>query len=88
MTISPVIGAAEDSSYSDGLFTDFVYSTPIGTAVDRFNEVLKGLAPSAAPSLDDINCSDSGATAKLSFGSSQSISGYTNTQPSTIDPDR
>jgi hypothetical protein len=48
--------------------------------------VLKGLAPSAAPSLDDINCSDSGATAKLSFGSSQSISGYTNAQPSTLTP--
>ena len=85
-TITPVIGAAEDSSYADGLFTDFSYSTPIGTAVDRFNEVLKGLAPSAAPSLDDINCADSGANAKLSFGNSQSISGYTNARPSTLTP--
>ena len=86
VTVTPVIGAAEDSSYTDGLFTDFSYTTPIGTAVDRFNEVLKGLAPSAAPSLDDIDCSDSGTTAKLSFGSSQSVSGYTNVQPSVLTP--
>ena len=35
------IGAAEDASYADGLFTDFTTSTTVGTAVDRFNEVLK-----------------------------------------------
>ena len=86
VTVTPVIGAAEDSTYTDGLFTDFTYETPIGTAVDRFNEVLKGLAPSAAPSLDDISCTDSGANAKLSFGNAQSISGYTNSQPSTLSP--
>lgn len=86
VTVTPVIGAAEDSTYTDGLFTDFTYETPIGTAVDRFNEVLKGLAPSAAPSLDDINCNDSGTSAKLSFGTSQSISGYENASPSTLTP--
>jgi len=86
VTVTPVIGAAEDSSYIDGLFTDFTYTTPIGTAVDRFNEVLKGLAPSAAPSLDDISCTDSGTSAKLSFGNTQSISGYTNSRPSTLNP--
>jgi len=86
VTILPVIGAAEDTSYSDGLFTDFVYSTPIGTAIDRFNEVLKGLAPQAAPALDDMSCADSGTAAVLSFGSTQSISGYTNVQPSTLTP--
>ena len=85
-TIMPVIGAAEDSSYADGLFTDFSYTTPIGTAVDRFNEVLKGLAPSAAPSLDDINCNDTGANAKLSFGISSALSGYSNARPSTLTP--
>ena len=36
------IGAAEDGTYTDGLFTDFTIATPVGTAVDRFNEVLKG----------------------------------------------
>ena len=72
------IGPAEDGSYADGLFTDFTTSTAIGTAVDRFNEILKALAPSPAPTLDDIGCNDSGTSAKLSFGSSQAISGYTN----------
>ena len=86
VTVNPVIGAAEDSSYADGLFTDFAYTTPIGTAIDRFNEVLKGLAPAAAPGLDDIDCSDSGTNAVLSFGTSQGISGYTNVRPSTLTP--
>ena len=78
------IGPAEDGIYTDGLFTDFVSTTPIGTAIDRINEVLLGVAPSAAPSLDDMGCGNSGTTAVLSFGSSQSISGYTNVQPSTL----
>ena len=86
IAITGSIGDAEDGTYSDGLFTDFTTTTPVGTAVDRFNEVLKGLAPSAAPTLDDMDCADSGQAAKLSFGSSQSVSGYTNVQPSTLTP--
>lgn len=39
------IGPAEDGDYTDGIFTDFNPSTPIGTAVDRFNEMLLLLAP-------------------------------------------
>ena len=81
-----VLGDAEDSDYTDGLFTDFTTTTPVGTAVDRFNEVLKGLAPSAAPNLDDIDCDDSGSDAVLSFGNSKSITGYTNARPSTLTP--
>tara|TARA_A100001015_G_scaffold299444_1_gene383512 strand:+ start:260 stop:3943 length:3684 start_codon:yes stop_codon:yes gene_type:complete len=70
-TLSGIIGDAEDGSYTDGLFTDFVSSTPTGTAVDRFNEVLKALAPTPAPDLDNIDCNTSaGVTALLSFGSS------------------
>ena len=46
------IGDAEDGDYTDGLYTDFTSSTNIGTAVDRFNEVLKALAPTPAPGLD------------------------------------
>lgn len=84
IAISGTIGKAEDGSYSDGLFTDFSSETLVGTAIDRFNEVLKGLAPSSAPALDDIGCDDTGANAKLSFGSSQSVGGYTNAQPSTL----
>ncbi len=58
----------------------------MGTAIDRFNEVLKGLAPAAAPTLDDAACSDSGTAAKLSFGSSKSVSGYTNVASSGLSP--
>ena len=59
------------------MFTDFTKDTVIGLPIDRFNEVLKALAPSPAPNLDDVNCSDSGTSAVLSFGSSQGIAGYT-----------
>lgn len=71
------IGAAEDGDYTDGLFTDFATSTPVGTAIDRFNEVLKILAPSPAPNLRSMRADETnGATAKLSFGVSHAISGY------------
>ena len=85
-TLGSNIGPAEDGSYTDGLFTDFTSSTIIGTAIDRFNEVLKGLAPSAAPALDDANCDDTGTNANLSFGTAQSISLYTNAEPSGLTP--
>ena len=74
---SGTIGAAEDGSYADGLFTDFASSTPVGTAVDKFNEVLKILAPSPAPNLSLINAdSRHGVSTKLSFDGSNSITGY------------
>ena len=73
------IGPAEDGSYADGLFTDFTENTLIGTPVDRFNEVLKALAPPPAPNLDDIDADETdGVAGDLSFGSSNSISGVTN----------
>ncbi len=71
------IGTAEDSDYTDGLFTDFTTNTTIGTAVDRFNEVLKALAPAPAPSLDDVNSTNTGIDASLSFGSSNDQSSAT-----------
>ena len=75
---SGVIGPAEDGNYDDGLYTDFTPSTPIGTPIDRFNEVLKILAPTPAPVARAINeQSTDGTTAKLSFGSSFPITGYT-----------
>jgi hypothetical protein len=70
------IGTAEDGTYTDGLFTDFTSATPVGTAVDRFNEILKALSPAPAPDLDDIDGNDTGVSAELSFGSSFAISGY------------
>ena len=65
------IGVAEDGTYEDGIFTDFVPTTPTGTAIDRFNELFKLMAPGPAPDLDnvDVDTSD-GITAFLSFGAS------------------
>jgi hypothetical protein len=75
---SIAIGPAEDGDYTDGLFTDFTTSTLIGVPIDRFNEVLKILAPSPAPALSRVNYDNSaGSTVKLSFGSSNALSDYT-----------
>jgi hypothetical protein len=71
------IGPAEEGDYTDGLFVDFVPTTPVGTAVDRFNEVLKSLAPPPAPSLTYIGMANTGVAGKLSFGASNAIAGYT-----------
>jgi hypothetical protein len=75
---SLAIGTAEDSSYSDGLFTDLTTATSVGVVVDRFNEILKSLAPGPAPSLDDVDFNNSSVSGKLSFGASNAVSGYTN----------
>lgn len=72
------IGLAEDGTYTDGLFTDFVPGTPIGTAVDRFNEILKSLVPPPAPDLSSMSTADTGVAGRLSFGTSNVIFGYTN----------
>ena len=73
------IGAAEDGSYTDGLYTDFTVTTPVGTAIDRFNEVLKILAPTPAPALSRKNYyNPAGLSVKLSFGSSNDLSGLGN----------
>jgi hypothetical protein len=76
---SGIIGPAEDGDYSDGLFTDFEDNTPIGTAVDRFNEILKSLVPPPAPILSDWSGSKSGTVAngKLSFDNNFPIPGFT-----------
>ena len=73
------IGSAEDGDYTDGLFTDFTPTTLVGVPVDRFNEVLKILAPSPAPALSRINYTNTaGISAKLSFDSSNTITDYAN----------
>lgn len=79
-SLSGIIGDAEDNDYTDGLFTDFNNKTLIGTAIDRFNEVLKELAPKEAPSLQsfDVNTSQSThSNIRLSFGSSNDQSAAT-----------
>ena len=72
------IGDAGDGDYTDGLFTDFTSSTEIGDAIDRFNEVLKALAPAPAGDLDDINSLNTGlGPLSMSFGSSNDQSSAT-----------
>jgi hypothetical protein len=83
-----VIGPAEDGNYQDGVFTDFNASTPIGTAIDRFNELLLALVPSKAPAISDWSGSRSNGVnaGRLSFDDSNPISGAqysgANTAPS------
>lgn len=70
------IGPAEDGTYEDGLFTDFTSDTPIGTPIDRFNEVLLALAPPPAPRIRNVNSSNAdGVSAYLSFGVSNNQAG-------------
>lgn len=69
-----VIGAAEDGTYTDGVFTDFTPTTPIGTAIDRFNELFMALVPSNAPILKSWSGSRTGGVnGKLSFDDSNTI---------------
>lgn len=73
------IGDAEDSDYTDGLFTDFTSATKVGHAIDRINEVLKAVAPSEAPALTNLEKSTTGGTSmNLSFDTDDSVAGYTN----------
>ena len=70
------IGPAEDGSYEDGIFTDFTPATPIGIAIDRFNEMFKLLAPT--PPSDWLsgtlsNTSTTYTARALSTGSNLSI---------------
>jgi hypothetical protein len=73
-----VIGEAEDGDYTDGLYTDFTPTTPIGTAIDRFNEILKIISPPITPKVQSIDYDQSnGISAKLSFDDSSPITDYT-----------
>jgi len=75
------IGPAEDSTYTDGLFTDFTHETLIGTPIDRFNEVLKALAPSPAPNLSSLGDEESTFTScSVSFGGDFEIDGVSNVE--------
>jgi len=76
ITSPATIGNAEDDSYADGLFSDFTSSTPTGTAIDRFNEILKSLAPAPAPQVTNIDCDQSGQSCRLSYDSSNILSSY------------
>ena len=85
-----VIGQAEDGTYTDGIFTDFTPSTPIGTAVDRFNEMLLLLAPTPPSNwnnaITSISFTNTGYVSRhLTTGSSVTI--YTSVTPTLTDVD-
>jgi hypothetical protein len=85
-TSGGTIGDPEDGTYTDGLFTDFVTSTPIGTAIDRFNEILSALSPSPAPNLDNVSeTTTNGITAFLSFGAANNQTSQSPAYPSVLD---
>jgi hypothetical protein len=72
------IGAAEDGSYADGLFASFTNSTTIGTAIDKFNEILKIIVPGPAPDVDRINYINvAGVGPKLSINAGSKPGSYT-----------
>jgi hypothetical protein len=73
---STIIGPSEDGGYDDGLFTDFTAVTTTGTVVDRFNEILKSLAPSPAPNVTNADCNQSGLSCRLSYDSSNILTSY------------
>lgn len=74
------IGAAEDGNYTDGLYTDFTTSTPIGTPIDRFNELLKLIVPPNAPTMSSWSATGSFVNGGLSFDGSTSGSFSSATQ--------
>lgn len=76
VSVGGLLGDAEDGDYNDGLYLDMHTLMPIGTPVDRFNEVLKQLAPQPAPVLSAISMDQTGVEARLSFGVSNPIAGY------------
>ena len=80
---STIIGPPEDGNFSDGLFSDFSSVTLTGTVVDRFNEVLKSLAPSPAPQVSNIDCNQSGQPCRISYDTSNILSSYTPVGTST-----
>ena len=77
---TPNIGPAEDGDYTDGLFSDINENTKVGIVVDRFNQVLKALAPKPAPRLTYLGASEApySQAMKLSFGRSSEVVDYTN----------
>lgn len=85
-----VIGEAEDGDYTDGIFTDFTSSTPIGTAIDRFNEMLLLLAPTPPTNwnnaISSIGFSDTGYSSRA-LGTNTGVTIYTSITPTLTNTD-
>ena len=65
VAITGTIGNSNVESYSEGLFSTFDSTTPIGHAINKLNEVLKYLSPSPSPNLDNIGTDNTGINAKI-----------------------
>lgn len=76
---SGILGTPTDGTFSDGLIV-LTDSTKTVDAVDEINEVLKLLAPQAAPDLTNISKTSAGSfvSGKVSFGISRNDISYVN----------
>ena len=63
------MGDAEDNDWTDGIFA-FSTETKVGTAIDKINELLKGLAPKVPSDLNNLSSTVGGADVKLAFDTS------------------
>jgi hypothetical protein len=86
-----VIGDAEDGSYTDGIFTDFTPTTPIGTAIDRFNEMFLLLAPTPPSNwnnaITSISFTNTSYSPRALTSGSTVTNMYTSTTPTLTDVD-
>lgn len=61
------MGDADDNVWTDGLFA-FSTETRVGTAIDKINELLKGLSPNPPQGLDNISSESAhGVSAGIAF---------------------
>lgn len=58
------MGDAEDGVWTDGIFA-FTNDTKVGTAIDKINELLKGLAPKIPSDLDNISTTAAGTNVRF-----------------------
>ena len=86
-----VIGDAEDGNYTDGIFTDFTPTTPIGTAIDRFNEMFLLLAPTPPSNwnnaISSISFTNTSYSPRALTSGSTVTNMYTSTTPTLTDSD-
>lgn len=65
---------ANDTTYQDGLFTEFNEDTTVGEAIDKINEVLGALAPRSAPNLETLTSNDAdGKVEKLALQTDNAV---------------
>lgn len=76
---SGTIGLPEfGTQYLNGIYTDFVPSTRVGVAVDRFNQLFLLVLPSQPANMSSINSTSSFVSGNLSWGVSRNDIAYVN----------